>query len=160
MKQFYPLNFQSTIYLVKLPVFEYGKENIMISKTSWGEVSPGEWGKYTTLQEKAQPVFISACATKWDQLQNENAPLRAMLNGKLQSISEDIYDSFILREIAAQPEQFKMATVIGNVLGKYQLGISDVWIANRIDKMIENDILDIVQDASKGETNYRRILRK
>lgn len=83
-----------------------------------------------------------------------------MLNGKLQSVSEDIYDSFILREIAAQPEQFKMATVIGNVLGKYQLGISDVWIANRIDKMIENDILNIVQDAPKGETSYRRILRK
>ena len=38
-----------------------------------------------------------------------------------------IYDSFILREIAEQPEQFKMAIVIGNVLGKYQLGISDVW---------------------------------
>ena len=51
---------------------------------------------------------------------------RQMLNGKLQSVSEDIYDSFILREIAEQPEQFKMAIVIGNVLGKYQLGISDV----------------------------------
>ena len=38
---------------------------------------------------------------------------RAMLNGKLQSVSEDIYDSFILREIAEQPEQFKMAIVIG-----------------------------------------------
>ena len=52
---------------------------------------------------------------KWNQLQNENAPLRAMLNGKLQSVSEDIYDSFILREIAEQPEQFKMAIVIGKV---------------------------------------------
>ena len=29
---------------------------------------------------------------------------RSMLNGKLQSVSEDIYDSFILREIAEQPE--------------------------------------------------------
>ncbi len=74
---------------------------------------------------------------KWNQLQNENAPLRAMLNGKLQSVSEDIYDSFILREIAEQPEQFKMAIVIGNVLGKYQLGISDVWISNRIDKCLK-----------------------
>ena len=77
--------------------------------------------------------FLSACAMKWNQLQNENAPLRAMLNGKLQSVSEDIYDRFILREIAEQPEQFKMAIVIGNVLGKYQLGISDVWISNSID---------------------------
>ena len=28
----------------------------------------------------------------------------------------------------------------GNVLGKYQLGISDVWISNRIDKMLEEDV--------------------
>lgn len=119
MKQLRPLNCQTTIYLVKLPAWEYGKENTMTSKIAWGEVSPGEWGKYITLQEKAKPVFLSACAMKWNQLQNENAPLRAMLNGKLQSVSEDIYDSFILREIAEQPEQFKMAIVIGNVLGKY-----------------------------------------
>ena len=66
----------------------------MTSKISWCEVSPGEWGNYITLQEKAEPVFLSACAMKLNQLQNENAPLLAMLNGKLQSVSEDIYDSF------------------------------------------------------------------
>ena len=90
MKQLQPLNCQTTIYLVKLPTWEYGKENTMTSKIAWGEVSPGEWGNYITLQEKANPVFLSACAMKWNQLQNENAPLRAMLNGKLQSVSEDI----------------------------------------------------------------------
>ena len=88
MKQLRPLNCQTTIYLVKLPAWEYGKENTMTSKIAWGEVSPGEWGKYITLQEKAKPVFLSACAMKWNQLQNENAPLRAMLNGKLQSVSD------------------------------------------------------------------------
>ena len=45
--------------LVKLPTWEYGKENAMTSKISWGEVSPGEWGNYITLQEKAEPVFLS-----------------------------------------------------------------------------------------------------
>lgn len=160
MKQLRPLNCRTTIYLVQLPVWEYGKENTIISRKAWGEVAPDEWEKYVTLQEKAHPVFVSACAMIWSQLQNENAPLRVMLNGRLQSVSEDIYDSFILREIMAQPEQFKMAVVIGNVLGKYQLGIGDVWISNRIDKMIENGMLEIVQGAPKGEMIYRRILRK
>ena len=44
MKQLRPLNCQTTIYLVKLPTWEYGKENTMTSKIAWGEVSPGEWG--------------------------------------------------------------------------------------------------------------------
>ena len=83
-----------------------------------------------------------------------------MLNGQLQSVPEDIYDSFIFREIAAQPEQFKMASVIGNVLGKYQLGIGDAWVANRIDTMIKYGMLEVVEDAPKDELSYRRILRK
>ena len=33
-------------------------------------------------------------------------------------------------------------------------------ITDRIDKMLEDGVLEIIQDAPKGETNYRRILRK
>lgn len=160
MAQLRPLKSQTAIYLVNLPIWEYGKENTVIFRNGWGDVAPGEWGKYISLQEKVRPAFLSACAMKWRQLQEENAPLRVMLNGKLQSVPEDIYDCFIDREIAAQPDEFKMAVVIGNVLGKYQLGIGDVWVSNRIEKMIDDGILEIVQDAPKGELRYRRILRK
>ena len=160
MAQLRPLNSQTAIYLVELPIWEYGKGNTVISRNAWGDISPGEWGKYISFQKQARPVFLSACSTKWSQLQEENAPLRVMLNGQLQSASEDIYDRFILREIAAQPEQFKMAIVIGNVLGKYQLGIGDAWVSIRIEKMINDGILEIVQDASNGDISYRRTLRK
>ena len=149
MKQLQPLNCQTTIYLVKLPTWEYGKENTMTSKIAWGEVSPGEWGNYITLQEKANPVFLSACAMKWNQLQNENAPLRAMLNGKLQSVSEDIYDSFILREIAEQPEQFKMAIVIGkvyNTAANYKRVLQyDPLLKGAIRKNLLTERIDIVK---------------
>ncbi len=160
MTQLRPLNCQTAIYLVKLPVWEYGKENTIISRNAWGDIAPGEWGKYTSHQEKVRPALISAYAMKWRQLQEENAPLRVMLNGQLQSVPEDIYDSFIFREIAEQPEQFKMAIVIGNVIGKYQLGIGDAWISFRIEKMINEGILEIIQDAPKNDISYRRVLRK
>ena len=81
-----------------------------------------------------------------------------MVNCK--SVSEDIYDSFILREIAEQPEQFKMAIVIGNVLGKYQLGISDVWISNRIDKMLEDGVLEIIRGRTKGRNKLSPDIKK
>ncbi len=158
--QLYPLKSSAPVYLVKLPNWEYQSENTMISKNGWGEVAPGEWGKYIALQEEARPVLLSSFAAKWSQLQKENAPLRVALNGKLQSVSADIYDSFILREIAAQPDEFKMAVVIGNVLGKYQLGIGDAWVSIRIDKMIEKGILEIAEAAPEGDIKYRCILRK
>ncbi len=148
------------VYLVKLPHWEYQSENTVVCKNGWGDVAPGEWGKYVALQEEAYPVLLSTFATKWLQLQQENAPLRVTLNGKLQSVSEDIYDSFILREIAAQPDEFKMAVVIGDVLGKYQLGIGDAWISIRIEKMIEKGLLEITKAAPDGDIKYRCTLRK
>ena len=93
-------------------------------------------------------------------MQEENAPLRIVLNGRLQSAPEDIYDSFILREIGAQPDEFKMSTVIGNVLGKYRLGIGDAWISGRIEKLISDGMLEVVQDAPEDGLSYRRVLRK
>ncbi len=158
--QLFPLKSSTPVYLVKLPNWEYQSENTIISKNGWGDVAPGEWGKYTALQEEVRPVLLSSFATKWSQLQIENTPLRVALNGKLQSVSEDIYDSFILREIAAQPDEFKMAVVIGNVLGKYQLGIGDAWVSIRIDKMIEKGILEIAEAASEGAIKYQCTLRK
>lgn len=160
MAQLRPLNCQTAIYLVNLPIWECGKDNTVISRNAWGDIAPGEWGKYISCQEKVCPALISAYAMKWRQLQEENAPLRVMLNGQLQSVPEDIYDSFIFREIAAQPEQFKMAIVIGNVIGKYQLGIGDVWVSFRIEKMISEGILEIIQDAPENDISYRRVLRK
>ena len=160
MSQLRPFNLQTPIYLVMLPLWEYGKENTVISRTGWGEIAPEEWSKYVVLQEEVRPARLSSCSAKWQQLQEENSPLRATLNGHLQSVPEDVYDSSILREIDALPDEFKMAVVIGNVLGKYQLGIGDVWIALRIEKLINDGFLEVVQEAPKGEASHRRILRK
>jgi len=160
MSQLRPFNLQTPIYLVMLPLWEYGKENTVISRTGWGEIAPEEWSKYVVLQEEVRLARLSSCFAKWQQLQEENSPLRATLNGHLQSVPEVVYDSSILREIDALPDEFKMAVVIGNVLGKYQLGIGDVWIALRIEKLINDGFLEVVQEAPKGEASYRRILRK
>lgn len=64
-------------------------------------------------------------------LQKENAPLREVLNGLLVSAPENLYDSYILREIQVEGIEFKEGKVIANILGKYRLGISDGWIALR-----------------------------
>lgn len=160
MGQIHTLKSKTPIYIVKLPNWEYGEGKTVISRNGWGDVAPSEWGKYIPLQEEVHPIFISACAMKWSQLREENTPLRVMLNGQIQSVSEDIYDTFILREIAMQNNEFKMAVLIGNVLGKYQLGISDVLVAKRIETMIENGKLEVIKEALDGEPSYRKLLRK
>lgn len=104
-----------------------------MQKSGWGEVAPEEWHRYLALQKPVLPVFEKGCATHWQELQRENAPLRATLNGQLISAPETLYDDFIFREIAAEGEEFQEVKVIGRVIGKYQLGIHDSWAALRIE---------------------------
>lgn len=131
-----------SITLVKLPDREYRDGNTMIKKCSWGDVSAEEWHRYLPLQEEEPAVFIRWCASCWKGLQEENMPLRAVISGRLMGFPEDIYDHIILREIQQEKGDFKEAKVIGRILGKYQLGISDAWIHYRIGKMTGEGKLD------------------
>lgn len=149
-----------SIYAVKLPEWEYSTDNTLCTHIGWGELSPEEWGKYLPLQREVKPALLNACAMRWKQLQQENAPLRIYLNGKLQSASENIYDSFILREVDEQADEFSEANLIGNVLGKNQLGIGDAWIALRMEKFIKEGMFTIVTTPSEDDLIYHRTLRK
>ena len=160
LSQLRPLKQRGRILLVKLPEWEYKDEMTICTHNGWGEIGPGEWGRYQSIQQEAQPAFLALCSTKWSQLKEENARLRIFLNGQLQSAPEDVYDSFITREIDKQPEAFVEAMVIGNVLGKYQLGIGDAWIALRMEKMIAEGRLEVIDSAPAGALIYRQKLRK
>ncbi len=147
------------VYLVKLPEWEADENGNIIRRVSWGEVVPGEWHRYLALQKPAPSVFCQSCASHWMTLQKENAPLRAMLNGQLISAPETIYDDFIVREIAEAGEEFQEAMIIGRVLGKYQLGIGDSWIALRIEEMIRAGKLEPVTVPAEDSPIYHRILK-
>ena len=148
------------VSIVKLPEWEADEKGNLVQKSGWGEVAPGEWHRYLALQKPVLPVFEQSCASHWQELQRENAPLRATLNGQLISAPETLYDGFILREIAAEGEEFQEAMVIGRVSGKYQLGIGDSWIAFRIEEMIRAGKLESVTAVAKDMPIYHRVLKK
>ena len=52
-----------------------------------------------------------------------------------------------------------MARLIGKLLGEYSLGISDSWYALRIDKMIEENKLIVVENKDPSHP-YGKVLRK
>jgi hypothetical protein len=148
------------VFIIKLPEWEVTKSGNIVRKNSFGDVSFEEWRQYLDLQKSASPVFIKGCASDWQTLKDENAPLRAVLNGQLVSVPENFYDDFILREIAIESETFQEVKIIGRVLGKYQLGIADAWIALRIDEMIQSGMLEVMSAAAEDMPHYRRVLKK
>lgn len=146
--------------MVKLPDWETDDAGKIIQKSGWGEVAPEEWHRYLPLETPVLEAFRQGCALNWQMLQGENAPLRAVLNGQLVSMPETLYDGFILREIAAECDEFQEADIVGRVLGKYRLGIGDAWVALRIEKMIRDGELEAVSEAAENMPIYHRMLKK
>ncbi len=148
------------LYIVKLPQYEYTKNNTINSYFSWSEVHPDKWHKYIELQEKTQDVFYTHCSMAWAKLQKENSKLRAVLNGNLHSVSQDIYDSFIYKKIINKETEFLQVMIIGSILGEENLGISDSFLAKRMEKMINAGYLEIISQPAKDMPIYHRKLRK
>lgn len=126
----------------------------VIQHSSWAEMAPEEIGSFLSLEQEVSPLARNALTVEWEELQTENAPLRAVVNGRLRSVDERFYDGFIH---AAVPEgDFAVGMLVGSVLGRYQLRICAGLIARRIRAMIEDGTLRIVK---KSDNPYETILR-
>lgn len=154
------LSYRGDVWLVEMPAWEVKDNHIVEACNSWGEMEPREWAESLRYQKKAPSVLCKALAQDWKQLQQENAPLRAEVNGKLCSVPETFYDPFIWKEIGEQPEEFREEEVIGQVLGKYQLGICDAWIALRLEAMVHSGILEVADQMPEAGPIYQKVLRK
>lgn len=148
------------ITYVKLPDFHVMPDGTVVLYSGWGEVAPHQWGHLASYGQKLPVNYMYALSFRWQQLKKENAPLRAVVNRQLVSVPETFYDSFILRELEDQGDEFMEANLIGKVIGKYSLGIGDSFIALRIDSFINDGMLKPITQAKPEDPYYHRMLRK
>lgn len=120
------------ISAVKFPQNLLGKDGIPIN--AWAEIYYLDLPCYLGLEQPVTPMFRKVCAEHWKNLKQENAPLRVVLNGHLLSAPATLYDYFIKQEMTRMGNK-SCQSIAESVLERYQLGISDQWIAERIDKL-------------------------
>ncbi len=145
--------YQNEISVVKLPAYRVQSDNSIISYNNWGEVSAEEFAGFLNGEKKLSKEEIRMYAQLWGILQEDNSPLRAVVNGKLIGVPEDFYDSLIWKRITKKP--IKEARLIGDILGYNQLGVRDWWYAKRIDYFIQAGKIKIVEDS---ENKYARTI--
>ncbi len=148
------------LQLVRLPELEEINDKKIQHRSSWGELDREDWHRFVRYQQPVSKNIAKWYALEWRRLQDENALLRAVINGRVYSVPEEFYDPFILREIEAQKGEFLEARLIGDMIGKYQLGIGDGWIHARIEKMIQDGKVAVASKGSKKNMLYRRMLVK
>lgn len=140
---------------VKLPQYILLPDNIIQSFTSWGEIDAGKFYQFLPLEKELSSCEIRSFSSKWADLKADSSQLRAVVNGMVIGVPEDFYDHLIKKEL---PDgEFVMARLIGNIIGKYPLGVGDWWYAKRINKMIEQGKIKVVQ---KHKVLYHQVLKK
>jgi Protein of unknown function./Domain of unknown function (DUF1835). len=143
------------ISAIKLPHHMQLSDTEIQSNTSWGEIAAGKFYQYLQFEKTLSASEIRYFASNWDELEEDKCTLRAVVNGKVIGVPDDFYDHIIRKEI---PDgEFVMARLIGNILGKYPLGIGDWWYAKRINWMIELGELVVVK---KQKEIYSQVLKR
>ena len=134
---------KAAVSVVPLPHWrEEGKA--VVSYQGWGEVEPELFGHFLSREEPVPPLILGVMASRWRELQQENASLRAVVNGHVRSVGEDFYDGLIRKHIPAG--QTKIALIIGDVLGWEKPGIGDIWLVERIRWMLSAGELRMVRE--------------
>ncbi len=158
MEQLRPVGLEKlNVTLVEPPAWRKRSDNSIVRYTGWGEVAAYRFGRSRGKRLPAE--YLRFLADHWKRLQQENAPLRAVLNGDLVSVPETLYDAFIFRELETQADEFEETRLIGQVM-ENQLGIGYMWIALRIERFIKDGLLTPVTAPGPDEPVSRRILKK
>lgn len=145
--------YQNAISVVKLPEYRIRSDKTIVSYKNWGEIAAEEFAGFLDCERKLSREEIRMYAMLWGTLQEDNSPLRAVVNGKLIGVPKDFYDFLIWKRITEEP--VKEARLIGDILGHNQLGVGDWWYAERIEYFIQTGKIKIVEDA---ENHYARTI--
>lgn len=127
------LNANANVTAIKIPQFIL-KSSAITELADTGALEPEMFAELLPLE---QPIFLierEHYARLWNKLVSENAPLRAVINGKLCSVDEQFYDYFLKKSIPNGP--VRIGYVIGTALANGPRGINDWWYANRLRRMI------------------------
>lgn len=84
----------------------------------------------------------------WRQLREENAPIRAVIDGRLVSSTWALYDAYIIAELLSS-QTIEVGQLIVRVLAKYNLNVSDYLIGKRIKDLITEGSI-VVTNTSKS----------
>ncbi len=104
--------------MVKLPEYVVHGKTICFYK-NWGEVAAEEFAGFLSGERIVSKEELRMYASLWNELVEDNNPLRAIVNGKMIGVPEDFYDFIIDTQPLAVKRSlfFKRASIeICNIL--------------------------------------------
>lgn len=122
---------------------------------SWGEASPTEARYCLKLERELTADERNELSLTWERLAEENSELRLNVDGKVTSLPIWYLDEEIL-SYAPKDKNFSLGRLVGETLGNCVHAVSDGFIAERIESMIDGGELTVVERAKKREDYYSK----
>ena len=148
--------YENPVSVVKLPEYRIKKNTITIYH-NWGNMPAEEFSYFLQYEQTVSQTERRRNEILWSELTKDNSPLRAVVNGEVIGVAEDFYDFLIWRQLSSQP--VKEARLFGSLLGKFPISISDWWYATRIETLIQQGRIKVVED-SESECCYGRVIAR
>ncbi|MDR3543501.1 MAG: DUF3658 domain-containing protein [Desulfosporosinus sp.] len=146
---------QSSLSVVRIPE-QIQKDNYIISYNNTGEIHPEAFRAFTKYEEPISKLQRKVYANIWNDLVRENAPLRAVINGRLIGVPKDFYDSALR---AYMPDgEFMVAQLVGKTLGQIP-GVGDRWLFQRIQAMLQSGELVLASTATEDHP-YANVVKR
>ena len=125
-----------------------GPQGTLVQLSSGGEASPEALGGFLKEERPLDAPLLGTLSGMWEALKHENAPLRAIVNGRLMSVPEHFYDTWLLRAIP-RTGSFRAAVPVGRALAAVP-GVGDAVFIRRMRAMLAAGALRMVQPAADG----------
>lgn len=148
--------YENPISVVKLPEYRVKKNTVTVYH-NWGNMPAEEFSYFLQYEQILSKTERRRNESLWSELVADNSPLRAVVNGEVIGVEEDFYDFLIWRQLSSQP--VKEARLLGSLLGKFPISISDWWYASRIETFIQQGRIKVVED-SESESRYGRVISR
>lgn len=136
--------YENEIRVVKIPEYVVREKDITVYK-NWNEVAAEEFAGFLSFEKSLSKEEVRMYSSLWNDLVEDNSPLRAVVNGKVLGVPEDFYDFQIWKRLTENP--IKEVRLIGDILGHSQISIGDWWYAKRIEYYIQHKKIRIVEDS-------------
>lgn len=131
-------------------------------RNCWGLIKSYERYRYADRERRLTKEVMYEIAADWEKLKKENSNMRLLVNNELISVTDDYFDHMIFEAFELEEESFSGVPenyIMGNTMhigNENQLNLHDSVICARIDKLIEEGKIIIVED---NKEKFKRLLK-
>lgn len=124
------------------------------------EVKPPELGRLAQATRPLSADRAKILVLRWQELKEQNAPLRASLNGVLVSAGADLYDPYLEQALGRMTDPFGEGFLLLQAVETVPLGFGMAWFAQRLDRLVADGRIEVALPSPSDLARYYRILRK